>query len=55
MADGDGPATVYPSIRIDRAGDGTVRGFLCEACSAGLRAFGRGVDRLRAAVGYLQR
>jgi len=42
-------------ICIDRAGDGTVRGFLCEACSAGLRALGWDVERLWAAVGYLDR
>jgi len=55
LADGDGLAASYPGLRIDRAGDGTVRGFLCEACAAGVRAFGGDAERLQAAVGYLAR
>jgi hypothetical protein len=39
--------------RIDRAGDGRVRGLLCLRCEIGLSTFQGDVERLRAAVGYL--
>jgi hypothetical protein len=39
--------------RIDRGGDGRVRGLLCPRCKVGVSTFQGDVDRLRAAVGYL--
>jgi hypothetical protein len=40
--------------RIDRAPDGSVRGLLCPRCRVGLSTFRDDVDRLRAAVGYVE-
>lgn len=40
---------------VDRAEDGTVRGFVCRACQTGLRGFGRDVERLQRAMEYLER
>lgn len=42
-------------LRVDRAADGRVRGFLCGGCRTGLRGFQRDVERLRGAVGYVSR
>ena len=41
--------------KIDRSSDGTVRGLLCPRCKIALSTFQDDVDRLRAAVGYLER
>jgi hypothetical protein len=41
--------------KIDRSGDGTVRGLLCPRCKIALSTFQDDVDRLRAAAGYLER
>ena len=38
-------------IRVDRAPDGKVRGFVCAGCRTGLRGFRGDVGRLRRAVG----
>lgn len=40
---------------VDRADDGSVRGFLCAGCRAGVRGFGSDVDHLRRAIDYLRR
>jgi hypothetical protein len=66
MADQNGCCGICPTVfetgpnpdpaavpRIDRAGDGRVRGLLCPRCKIGLSTFQDDVDRLRAAVGYL--
>jgi len=41
--------------RIDRAADGRVRGLLCPRCKVGVSTFQDDVERLRAAVGYLDK
>src|SRR5215469_8057894 len=41
--------------RIDRSAVGAVRGLLCPRCKVGLSTFRDDLERLRAAVGYLER
>jgi hypothetical protein len=50
---GPNPGPAAP--RIDSTPDGRVRGLLCARCKVGVSTFQDDVERLRAAVGYLQR
>lgn len=42
-------------MRIDRTGDGTVRGLLCARCKVGVNTFQEDIERVRGAVEYLSR
>jgi hypothetical protein len=48
-------AGTYPWIRMDRTGDGRIRGALCRECKTGLAGFRNDPQRLQAAVAYLGR
>jgi hypothetical protein len=42
-------------MRIDRTGDGAVRGLLCARCKVGVSTFQENAERIRRAVKYLKR